>query len=675
MRFFKKYPESATAASTVAALGADQALVWIDRAGTITDASAAFLALVGHARSAVIGAPLSRLDAEGNAEPWPDCTTIQQWSGARTLATATTGAVEARAHLAALRDTTDAVCGAVIRFEKKVVTPPVQSPITAAIYRAYAVIEFTPSGEIRDANEGLLKATGYSRSELVGQHHRILMPPGAAEAPAYAQFWTDLRAGRGQSGSFLRIGKDGRELWLQAEYMPLLGADGTVTGVLKLAQDVTAQKQQALDDAGQLAALHRSQAVIEFDVDGNILDANENFLSVMGYTRAEIVGKHHRIFIDAAEQQSEAYRAFWQDLRAGQHRVAEFRRVSKSGADVWIQATYTPILDARGKPYKVVKFATDVSARKRAVLDFQTAVGALAQGRLNCPITQPMPGDMEQLRRDYNGALERIGELVGALLDSLQSIQAETENLANASADLGRRTETQAASLEETAAAINELASSVDSSTSGAKTAAASVSQARMRSNAGRDVVARTITAMQDIATSSQQISKITAVIDDIAFQTNLLALNAGVEAARAGETGRGFAVVASEVRALAQRSSEAAREIAELIETSGRQVKEGVGLVNESGQALGAIDALVGEVDTLVQAIANSSAEQALGLSEISKAVNQLDQVTQQNAAMFEESSAAVAVLRDQAEALAREGAVFEIGSREAPTELRRAG
>ncbi|ETD85608.1 methyl-accepting chemotaxis protein [Rhodobacter capsulatus] len=532
-----------------------------------------------------------------------------------------------------------------------------------AICRSAAVIEFGLDGTVTEVNENFLKVTGYAEAEVVGKSHRMFMPAGKADLPDYAQFWNTLRAGQLVEGEFLRIGKNGREIWLRATYNPLFGLDGKLTGIVKFAYDVTADKTIALDQAGQITALNRSQATIEFDMNGNTLTANDIFLRALGYGLPEVIGKHHSTFLSPEDRDSAAYRSFWADLRAGQPQVGEFRRIGKSGQEVWIQASYNPILDAEGKPYKVVKFATDITARKAAIFEFQQAIAAMSAGELDHRLDRPMAAEFETLRQNYNEAIGRMAELVGSILDSAQSIQSETESLSGASAELGRRTETQAASLEETAAAINQLASSVESSSSGARNAAGAVGKARQRSTEGRRVVEQTISAMNDIARSSEQISRITSVIDDIAFQTNLLALNAGVEAARAGETGRGFAVVASEVRALAQRSSEAAREIAELIETSGRQVRQGVDLVNSSGQALGEIDHLVAEVDTLVQAIANSAAEQSMGLGEISSAVNQLDQVTQQNAAMFEESSAAVAVLRDQAGHLSAQGAVFRTG------------
>ena len=289
-------------------------------------------------------------------------------------------------------------------------------------------------------------------------------------------------------------------------------------------------------------------------------------------------------------------------------------------------------------------------------------LAAMSEGDLTAQITQAFPPGYEELRENFNRALDKMAVLMATILRSTGVLEAEANQLSLASLELGRRTETQAASLEETAAAMNEMAASVENAVKGAREAASAVAKTRSTTSEGRDVVRQTLAAMNDIAKSSEQISKITSVIDDIAFQTNLLALNAGVEAARAGETGRGFAVVASEVRALAQRSSEAAKEIADLIETSSRQVRSGVGLAAGSNTALEQIEGLVGQLDGLLSAIAGSAAEQSSGISEVTAAVNQLDQVTQHNAAMFEENSAATQGLLSEAQTLRELGAVFRI-------------
>ncbi|MEJ1998336.1 MAG: methyl-accepting chemotaxis protein [Maritimibacter sp.] len=289
-------------------------------------------------------------------------------------------------------------------------------------------------------------------------------------------------------------------------------------------------------------------------------------------------------------------------------------------------------------------------------------LGAIAHGDLTVQIDHAFPAAYEELRHDFNEAVSQIASLAKGIVESSGSISNETDTLNGAAMDLSQRTERQAASLTETATAISELSSSVHTSADNAHEAASVVTDSRDQSERGRAIVQQAVEAMTAIATNSAQISTITNVIDEIAFQTNLLALNAGVEAARAGEAGRGFAVVASEVRALAQRSSEAAREISDQIETSTQQVEAGVKLVNDSGDALGAIEELVTKLDGLVQGIAESASAQSSGLQEITIAIDQLDEVTQQNAAMFEETTAAVQVLKTQAGVLQRATAALTL-------------
>jgi methyl-accepting chemotaxis protein len=301
------------------------------------------------------------------------------------------------------------------------------------------------------------------------------------------------------------------------------------------------------------------------------------------------------------------------------------------------------------------------------------ALEAMSQGNLDVQIAEAFPEAYEGLRRDFNNAANTIADLIGSIVQGSAVIKGEADNLNAAALELSRRTESQASSLEQTASAITELSATVENTVDGANEAREAVQNTLTSTAAGRDVVSRTIAAMTEISDSSRRVSKITGVIDEIAFQTNLLALNAGVEAARAGEAGRGFAVVASEVRALAQRSSDAAHEIAELISTSGDQVDAGVDLVNASGQSLEEIEALIDRLNALVTAIADASGQQADSLAEITTAMNTLDQVTQQNAAMFEETSAAVKLLDDQASGLEQDSARFRLpGGDAAPSPVR---
>ncbi|GEB99753.1 methyl-accepting chemotaxis protein [Brevundimonas diminuta] len=431
----------------------------------------------------------------------------------------------------------------------------------------------------------------------------------------------------------------------------------------------------------RMAAIGRSQAVIEFDLDGTIRDANDNLLQTMGYGLDEIRGQHHRMFMDPAEAATPDYAAFWRELNEGRFVARKFRRMAKGGREVWLETSYNPVLDDAGRPLKVVKLAVDITeteqASRRAERDRLAVeaaqaelVGALAEqlsrlsdGDLRAAIEQEMGGAHEAVKVDFNGAVASLRAALEQVLAAVTTLRGGSDEISRASDDLSRRTEQQAASLEETAAALDQITATVQRSAEGARQAASVASQAHAEADRSGEVVRRAVAAMDGISRRSAEISDIVGVIDAIAFQTNLLALNAGVEAARAGDSGRGFAVVASEVRALAQRSAEAAKEIKTLIAASGAEVAQGVELVAETGRALETIAEQVDEMDALVAAIAASAQEQASGLGQVNQAVNQMDQVTQQNAAMVEQTTAAAANLKTQAEHLAELVGRFRTG------------
>ncbi|MBA4807947.1 methyl-accepting chemotaxis protein [Brevundimonas sp.] len=314
--------------------------------------------------------------------------------------------------------------------------------------------------------------------------------------------------------------------------------------------------------------------------------------------------------------------------------------------------------------------ATAQEAAENAVVieNLGKGLSALADGDLVYRIDAAFPARSEVLKADFNRSIARLEEAVTGVLGSVHGIESGAGEISQASDDLSRRTEQQAASLEETAAALDEITVTVRKTAEGATKAATVTSGARQSAEASGAVVMNAVEAMQKIEDGSRQISQIVGVIDEIAFQTNLLALNAGVEAARAGESGRGFAVVASEVRALAQRSAEAAKEIKGLINSSGAEVEAGVRLVSDAGQALQAIASQVNDISALVVEIAASAKEQATGLHEINVAVNQMDQVTQQNAAMVEQATAASNALRQETAELSSQVSFFQVSGGRAP-------
>ncbi|WP_420238528.1 PAS domain S-box protein [Telmatobacter bradus] len=230
-----------------------------------------------------------------------------------------------------------------------------------ALNRVQAVIHFDTNGNVLDANKNFLTTMGYTLDEILGKHHRIFVDPTYARSAAYEAFWKTLRSGNFESGEFKRIAHDGHHVWLQASYNPIFDSHGKLLKVVKFATDITKEKQKNLDVAGQIEAIHRTQGVIEFDLQGTILNANENFLHLMGYTLNEIRGQQHRIFVSPEMAASAEYKTFWENLRAGRPDARVFERFGKNGRRVWIQASYNPILDENGKPTKVVKFASDLT--------------------------------------------------------------------------------------------------------------------------------------------------------------------------------------------------------------------------------------------------------------------------------------------------------------------------
>ena len=439
--------------------------------------------------------------------------------------------------------------------------------IIDALNHSQAMIEFSMDGTIISANENFLRLTGYSLGEIRGQHHRLFVDKAEAASPAYQAFWDSLRAGQFQRADYMRLAKDGTEVWIQATYNPILGRDGKPVRVIKFATDITQQKLQLADCDGQIRAIGKAQAIIEFALDGTILNANGNFLTATGYRLDEIQGKHHRLFVEPEYARSAEYRTFWDKLRSGQFLADEYCRVAKGGRKIWIQASYNPIFDPRGRVFKVVKYATDITRQ--------------VQRRQ----------DAEKSSADIDANLARIVTTVGG-------IQLQTTNVAGATTQTSASVQTVAASAEEMTHSISEVSSNVFHSKESADSALDQIILAE--GNAAR------------LSTAAGSMSSVIEFIQHIASNINLLALNATIEAARAGEAGRGFAVVASEVKTLAKQVAEATQSISQ--EIAGVQ-----NISTNVAAALVQIRAAMQEVQGSVTGVAGAIEQQTNVTREIS--------------------------------------------------------
>jgi len=506
-----------------------------------------------------------------------------------------------------------------------------------AIGKSQAVIEFNLDGTIIMANENFLRAIGYSLAEIQGKHHSMFVEPATRDTTAYREFWNSLNRGEFQAAQYKRIGKGGREIWIQASYNPILDSKGKPVKVVKFATDITAQKIQGMEDAGKIAAMSRAQAVIEFNMDGTIITANENFLNAMGYSLAEIQDKHHSMFVTQGDRDSAAYRAFWASLNRGDYQAAEYKRIGKGGKEIWILATYNPILNEAGKPFKVVKFATDVTAQKLSVADNDGQIAAIRKSQ--AVIEFNMDGTIRSANQNFLGAIGyTLGEIEGRhhsmfvepaesgsaayreFWDSLNRgqyqaaeykrigkggreiwIQASYNPILDlngkpfkvvkyatvitAQAMARMKAERARSLIESVAAGSEEMNASIS------EISATMVKSRQTATDAVHQVDAADVQA-QRLASAAQSMEGIVDLIGNITGQINLLALNATIESARAGEAGRGFAVVASEVKSLANQAKQAtdkiSTEIAALNGISGdvvlalTSIKKAIESVNE---------------------------------------------------------------------------------------------
>ena len=533
---------------------------------------------------------------------------------------------------------------------------------SAAINRSQAVIEFKMDGTIITANQNFLDAMGYGLDEIQGKHHQMFAPPELRGSEAYKAFWASLNRGEFQAGEYKRVGKGGREVWIQASYNPVMDNAGKPVKVIKFATDITEKKIRGMEDAGKIAAIGRAQAVIEFNLDGSIITANENFLATVGYRLDEIQGKHHQMFVSPAERDSAAYREFWAKLGRGEYEAAEYKRFGKGGKEVWILASYNPILDEAGKPFKVVKFASDITADKlktanyagqieaigksQAVIEFgmdgnvltanANFLGALGyslaeiQGKHHSMFVPSDQRDGESYRAFWaalnrgefqSGEFERVGKggkqvWIQASYNPIRDLNGKPFKVVKYASDttaqvLARmRSEKVRGMMESVAAGAEELNASV-------REISAAMSKSRDTALTAVEQVESADQQAQRLSEAAESMSSIVQLIGDITGQINLLALNATIESARAGEAGRGFAVVASEVKNLANQAKQATDKIEQEIGNLN-------GISGDVVGALGSIKKAIQEVSEYVTSTAAAVEEQSTVTSEMSNGMQQ---------------------------------------------------
>ena len=390
----------------------------------------------------------------------------------------------------------------------------------------------------------------------------------------YKDGWNDLRAGKTLTAEFQRVKKDKSLIFLRASYMPVI-ENGKVLEVIKLAQDITKNRLKNLFFIGQVKAINKSNAVIEFDMNGNILNANDNFLNTLGYKKEEIIGKHHSIFCEESYKNSNEYKEFWKKLNRGEFDSGEYLRIAKNGNHIWIQASYNPILDMNGKAFRVVKYATDITTKKNTMFEVEKEV------------------------KEFSSSLNALLLASKNMLEDAKFSNKNSQNATNSSQNINSLIEDLSEKIEQMQKAIVDISSKTSKNEQIAQDATVQSKE--------------TATAMVKLNEESQKIGETVNIISQIAFQTNILSLNAAVESATAGEAGKGFAVVAQEVRNLATRSNDAAKNITERIALIQDLVKNSLDLIHE-------IDDTISGISTISKEISHSMSEQKQNSSLVSK-------------------------------------------------------
>ena len=560
--------------------------------------------------------------------------------------------------------------------ERRAIFQDFQSKVEA-IDRSMAVIEFDLKGNVLTANRNFIRIFGYEIEEIQGVHHRLFCDADHVRSLEYRDFWEALGNGAFQSGEYRRFGKNGREVWIQASYNPVLDDDGRPLKIVKYALDITEDKILNTENAGRVNAIERSSAVVEFDINGVVLAVNDIFLETMGYGRDEVIGRHHRMFCDQDYSETPAYRDFWRKLGGGEFEVAEYRRLAKGGREVWLQASYNPIFDAEGRQVKVVKYATDVTKVKTANAEYEGKVNAMSRAQAviefdlegnvltaNSNFLDALGYTLREVQgkhhkmfcepgfvvsseyRDfwarlsrgeyYTGLYKRISKhgypvWIQATYNPIFGLDGKPMKVVKFSIDVTQQIEREQliqGRVQDMTQSINLLSQSISEISNSTRKSTELAAETQAEARRGSDTLRRSMDATKAIQASSDDINAIVQVIGDIANQTNLLAFNAAIEAARAGEHGLGFSVVADEVRKLAEKSSQATREITKLIGESVGRVRQGGDISLQAADNFERIVKGVEQTTTSIEAIHSATKEQTAATQTVVRLLDDLAKV-----------------------------------------------